>query len=160
MKERAYQLCRVTAMNLLARREHSKKELLRKLILRDFDEQTVGQVLSDLIQENLLSDRRFAEAFVRSRISKGQGPLRIRRDLSERGVADELIADYVNGRQWLTLAIDVRQKRFGNELPEGYKECARQMRFLQYRGFDGEQISGAMKQDGWQDPPANPISRE
>ncbi len=149
MSERTPQTCRVTAMNLLARREHSKKELQRKLVLRDFDEQTIDKVLSDLIQENLLSERRFAEAFVRSRINKGQGPLRIRRDLSERGVTDELIADYVNGWQWLALAADARQKRFGNELPTDYKERARQIRFLQYRGFDSEQINGAMKQDGW-----------
>ncbi|MFC1748488.1 regulatory protein RecX [Pseudomonadota bacterium] len=146
MSERGLKQCRVSAMSLLARREHSQKELHQKLISRDFDEQLVDQTLLELTRENLLSNERFAEAFVKSKVNKGQGPLRISQELSEHGIASELISDYLVDQQWLSLATKARQKRFGSELPNEYKERAKQMRFLQYRGFSNEQINGAMKQ--------------
>lgn len=146
MNERSAKQCRVSAMNMLARREHSRKELHQKLISRNFDETAVEQTLLDLTQERLLCDERFVEAFVRSKVNKGQGPLRIRQELSEHGIANELITDYLEGQQWLSLAVEVRQRRFGSQLPGEYKERAKQMRFLQYRGFSSEHINGAMKQ--------------
>ena len=107
-------------------------------------------MLSALQAENLLSDDRFVEAYVRSKMHKGIGPLRLQRELREHQIDNELIQRYLHGQQWQQLAIDVRQKRFGKALPEAFDERAKQMRFLQYRGFSAEQINGAMKQDEWE----------
>jgi SOS response regulatory protein OraA/RecX len=75
---------------LLARREHARTELGRKLSQRGFSESLVGEVLDALEAENLLSDRRFTESFVEQRMARGQGPLKIRHELRERGISAEL----------------------------------------------------------------------
>ncbi len=140
---------REAAIRLLARREHSRRELANKLGARGFDQGVVDWTLDELEAERLLSDERFAEVFVRSRADNGYGPLRIRAELRERGVDDETIDGQLAGidADWFALAAGVRRKRFGEPVPEAFKERAKQMRFLQYRGFDGEQIRAAMRGD-------------
>lgn len=137
---------RRTAMDLLARREHSVLELRRKLAKRDMSGEVAEQALQGLVADGLLDESRFAESFVSSRISKGQGPLRIRGDLSERGVAGELVEQALESTDcdWFELARQVRARRFGPEAPGDYPERARQSRFLQYRGFSSEQIRFAV----------------
>ena len=142
---------RRTAMNLLARREHSTHELKRKLKVRGMEGIVVDQALATLQEERLLSDERFVEMLVHSRIGKGHGPLRIQAELREHGVSDELIASAVaseidgNDTQWHDRIKAVRQKRFGASLPGNINERAKQMRFLQYRGFTSEQIRAVLK---------------
>lgn len=136
-------------MRLLSRREHSCRELRQKLLARDFDCDTIDAVVAELQADNLLSDERFAESYVRAKVAKGVGPVRLRRDLREHLIDDDTIHRYLHERHWHKLAAQVRQKRFGPALPEGFEERARQMRFLQYRGFESEHINGAMKQDEW-----------
>lgn len=150
MSDSQKQECQAAAIRLLSRREHSSKELKRKLLERDFDSLTIDNTLISLQDENLQSDDRFAEIYVRSKAQKGIGPERLRRELREHEIDDEMINCYLHDQQWRQLAIEVRQKRFGNVLPESFEERAKQMRFLQYRGFSTEQINGAMKQDEWE----------
>lgn len=142
--------CQAAAIRLLSRREHSSKELKRKLLERDFDSQTIDNTLISLQDDNLQSDDRFTDCYVRSKAQKGIGPVRLRRELREHEVDDEMINCYLHDQQWQRLAIAARQKRFGNVLPESFEARAKQMRFLQYRGFSTEQINGAMKQDEWE----------
>ena len=146
MAERGLKECRVTAMNLLARREHSSRELRQKLLSRSYEVEVVETALMALIRDRLLSDERFVESFVRSKISGGLGPLRLRQALRDHDISSDVIEASLQCQPWLQLAVEVRQKRFGDALPERYEERAKQMRFLQYRGFSTEQISGAMKQ--------------
>ncbi len=138
---------RQTALNLLARREHSITELRRKLTDKDFDSGEIEALLARLIQENLLSDERFTESFIQSRISKGFGPLHIRADLRERGIAATLIADSVkiNAPQWRAAAQEAQRKRFGRSPASDYRKRVQQGRFLQQRGFTMEQITAALK---------------
>ena len=133
-------------MDLLARREHSVLELRRKLDKRGMSGELVEQALQGLVADGLLDENRFAESFVSSRISKGQGPVRMRGDLSERGLSGELIEQTLasTGCDWFELASQVRARRFGREAPGDYPERARQSRFLQYRGFTSEQIRFAV----------------
>jgi regulatory protein len=140
--------CRRQALNALARREHSRLELERKLVARGHATEVIATTLDRLEETGLLDADRFCESFVRSRISKGQGPARIERELTERGIDAERagIAMQLN-EDWITLARTVRQRRFGEEVPKEYKERARQSRFLQYRGFSGEQIRAALQHD-------------
>ena len=129
-------------MDLLARREHSEQELQAKLVARGFAAQAVGEVLASLKHEGIQDDERYAEAYVRSRVAKGYGPLRITRELSERGMAEELAIQALAAMNpdWGEQARVVRQKKFGLRAPADFREQARQSRFLQYRGFTSEQI--------------------
>ena len=132
-------------MDLLARREHSRLELERKLAARDYEPELIGETLDQLGRENLQSDERFAESFVQARAARGQGPVRIRMELAERGVtgADAYLREA--GLDWAALARETRIKRFGKAVPGDFKEKARQMRFLQYRGFSHDQITAALE---------------
>ncbi len=136
--------CRRRAMDLLARREHSRVELTRKLRARGFDTAVLGAALDGLEQDGLLADHRFAESFIRTRAGKGQGPVRIRAELATRGVAaaDELVRD--SGVDWSGMAVQTRCKRFGPAAPDSFQERARQARFLHYRGFESDQIDAAL----------------
>jgi len=138
--------CRRQAMDLLARREHSRLELERKLMTRAYAEDIVAEVLDRLVAERLIDEARFAESFVRSRVARGQGPARIRKDLADRGVSGAHSEDALAAVEsdWRVLASKVREKRFGSEQPRDYKERARQARFLQYRGFSMDQIKSAL----------------
>ena len=138
---------RQAALNLLSRREHCRAELLAKLLARGHEPDAIGPVLDALEDERLLSDARYAESYLRVRSSKGYGPQRIRAELRERGVDTGLIHESMSEAQndWFELARQVREKRFGHALPGDFKERAKQMRFLQYRGFDSAQIHAALE---------------
>jgi len=137
------------ALDLLARREQSVAELRAKLVARDFAADAIDQAIDTLVHDGLVSDDRFAAVFVASRVRKGQGPIRIRGELKQRGVADELIALHLEQAavDWTQLARGVRDRKFGPAPSGGYRERARQSRFLQYRGFSGEQIRAAMGEE-------------
>ena len=130
-------------MDFLARREHSEQELARKLATRGYAADVVEATLAALVADHLLSNARFSEAFVHSRIQRGSGPQKIRAELRERGIPDELIDDSLEAHadSWRELAREVREKRFGRAEPRDFRERSRQMRFLQQRGFSTEQIS-------------------
>lgn len=135
-----------TALRLLARREHSEQELRYKLRSRGYAECLVENVLSSLREEGALSNCRYTESYVLTRYEHGFGPLRIVAELRERGVSPVLIDDVLAspGFDWAQSAWRQRLKRFGSGVPQDFSERARQMRFLQQRGFDNEQIRAAL----------------
>ena len=139
--------CKRTAVELLARREHSRLELERKLATRGFAEDVIAPALDALEHSGVLVATRFTESFIRSRVAKGQGPARIRAELAERGVGDA--AELLRGGDvdWLAAARAVRRKRFGAEPPRDFRERAKQARFLQYRGFTADQVRAALELD-------------
>lgn len=126
------------AIHLLSLREHSRKELQHKLLLRDYALPDVLRVLDEFIQKDLQSDERFAEAYVRSRRLKGYGPERIRMELQQRGVSPELIRDSIRSDDevWREAALRVYQKKFGNNEPKTFQEKVKRQQFMRYRGFD------------------------
>ena len=137
---------RRAAMDLLARREHTRAELTGKLTARGADADAVGPILDALEADGLLSEARFAEAFVRQRTGRGHGPVRIRHELGQRGVSDA-VADQALAEadaNWHELAVTVRHGRFGAGPPADIKDRARQSRFLSYRGFTGDQVRRAL----------------
>jgi len=136
------------AMDLLARREHTRQELVTKLATRDFPEDVAEAVVDRLTEENLQSDVRFTEAFVSMRRKKGQGPIRIQNELQQRGVSQDLQDEYLDSRDdiWRDMIKQVRQKKFGNSSPKNYQQRAKQARFLQYRGFTSEQIRQELRE--------------
>ncbi|MEM8548233.1 MAG: regulatory protein RecX [Pseudomonadota bacterium] len=132
--------CRKRAMDALARREHSRFELERKLASAGFDGEVIVVVLDRLAEERLQCDQRFAESFVSSRYRQGKGPLKIRADLSQRGLSDAEIEHALRSAalDWRALASEVRERKFGAAKPDDYQEKARQCRFLAARGFDAQ----------------------
>ncbi len=138
------------AIALLARREHSARELERKLTAKGHGPEAVNAILGRLIAERLQSDERYAEAYLRQRANRGYGPLRIVAELRERGVADGLISAELrravaeDGLDWYALAAEAYRKKFGGRPIDDVKERAKRMRFMQYRGFEHEQIAAAI----------------
>ena len=133
-------------MELLARREHSRLELSRKLRQRFVDEQAqIEAVLDQLETDSLLSDARFAEAYVAMRVRKGFGPARIEQELKERGVSASRIRDALTETavDWFEQSRWVLGKKFSRSPadPAARAKCAR---YLQYRGFDYDQIRYAI----------------
>ncbi|MFT6899276.1 MAG: regulatory protein [Paraglaciecola sp.] len=92
----------------------------------------------------MLSEKRFAQVMVRSRISKGVGEQRIQRELAEHEISHELIeaAFSEQDQDWDELALQVYVKKFGLIAPKDWQEQQKRNRFLQYRGFSHEQIRG------------------
>jgi regulatory protein len=132
-------------MDFLARRDYGRDELARKLVEKGYRRSVVVGELHRLAEEGLQSDTRFAESFVQSRISQGKGPVRIRADLRQRGIRDGVIESALEEAacDWYELAREERVKKFGEAVPDAFKEKARQMRFLQYRGFEQDHIQSA-----------------
>ena len=132
-------------MGLLARREYSTAELTAALLRKGFHAGAVTEAVAMLTGERLLDDVRYADSLVRKLAGRGQGPTRVRAELVDSGLAETLVeAALEGGPDFRALAIDVRRRRFGTEIPSGWPERARQMRFLQYRGFTSQQISAAL----------------
>jgi regulatory protein len=141
------QQVRATALKMLTRREYGRAELAVRLVHKGYAPSVADEVVAQLAAEQLVSDSRYVEALVRVRRARGFGPVRIRHELQEKGVGEELIAQALDerARDWLDDIMRVRQKRFGRRPPKGFAERARQMRFLQYRGFTFEQIDRVFK---------------
>lgn len=133
---------REQALGLLARREHSQYELRLKLWRRGFEDDLVDEVISELRDEDLLSDARYAEAYVASRVSRGFGPIRIRGELQQRGVDEALAEDAVANADcdWEANAADQLRRRFGDEPADDQRERQRQYRYLANRGYASDHI--------------------
>jgi len=139
--------CEKRAVGFLARREHSRVELERKLEARGFDAAVIAATLDRLEQKGLLSGQRFMASFIASRAARGSGPEKIRAELVQRGVRPEDAAAALRDadEDWAALARRARTKRFGEALPGTFEERARQARFLRGRGFTGAQIDAALE---------------
>ncbi|MBV2131569.1 recombination regulator RecX [Pseudomonas sp. MAP12] len=137
---------RRAAMDLLARREHSRAELTRKLRQRGAAVELIDSALERLSEEGLLSDERFLESFIRSRAQAGYGPLRIRDELSQRGlpraIVERALAD--SPIEWAANLRELWRRRFA-ALPVDARERAKQGRFLLYRGFAHEAVSRLLR---------------
>ena len=129
---------RLLAMDLLARREHSRRELRQKLMKRFDDEGIVDDQLGLLARENLQSDERYAASFLRQRVGRGYGPSRIRQEMRHKGIGDSDIdaALKVEVIDWFARAKETYQRKFGCKPPNGIKDKAKRSRFMQYRGFE------------------------
>ncbi len=123
------------ALKLLAGREHSRAELAMKLASRAESRAALDAVLDELERRNLLSDVRYADA--RSRhLAKKFGPARIQHELRSKGLDHETVERSVDAAKSGALdnARAVWAKRFGRA-PADALAKAKQMRFLQMRGF-------------------------
>lgn len=138
---------RRAAMDLLARREHGRVELTRKLRQRGAPDDLIGPALDLLAEQGLLSEARYLESFVSSRASSGYGPLRIREELAQRGLPREAIEQALAESEvdWNEQLRQLWQRKFAGQLPQEMRDKAKQMRFLAYRGYAQEQIARLLR---------------
>ncbi|WP_410211721.1 regulatory protein RecX [Aquirhabdus sp.] len=139
------------AFAMLGRREYSEQEFRNKLLELEASPEEVAELVQEFKTYNYQSDQRMAEMIVRANVRKGRGPARVKQTLRERHVNPELAAEDIIETNWLALARALRIKKFGVELPTDPKEKARQLRFLQYRGFDGQTCSKAVMNSGFEE---------
>lgn len=130
------------AMDLLARREYSRRELLERMHKRFPDEtaDVFSDVIDALAEEGLQSDLRFAESYVRLRVSRGHGPMKIAHELLQRGVNDSISAPLLDAYDWYEQAQSVLLHKFGHHTPRDLEEKARMARFMNQRGFGWEHL--------------------
>lgn len=139
MEEVTATIIRRAAMDLLARREHSRRELRQKLIQRFSNHPLIDSELERLGNERLQSDARFAEVYLYSRAQRLYGPVRIKAELRERGIAEDIIAAAFSAAavDWSNNLHQLEVNKFGRKPPSDLREKAKRQRFLQYRGFGG-----------------------
>ena len=146
-KESQYHLLRTKALELLGIREHSRQELKRKLIARFHNhEPEIERCLEELQSEDFLSDQRFTQLFIESRlINKRVGPFKIVADLQQRGIdrdtAHSIMNELADEEFWLSKIKDNLE-----ELCKGNKKNNRQAlgQKLFQRGFAYELINQAL----------------
>jgi len=120
--------------------EHLPKESLSALVEIE---------VAKLTESGLQSDARLAESFIRARANRGQGPIKVKMELRQKGLSDDIIQQTMMESEvdWQTLAIEVSAKKFSRDFsPSDPKQRARRQRFLQQRGFSFEQISAVERQ--------------
>ena len=122
----------------VANEEILDKEALQALIY---------QQVSLLADDKLQSDERFIESFINGRKMQGKGPLRIRQELEQKRLPDNLITAYLDesDERWQLLAQQVYRKKFGDGAAKSYQEKAKRFRFMQYRGFSPAVLQSLVK---------------
>ncbi|CRL63796.1 MULTISPECIES: regulatory protein RecX [Proteus] len=139
------------AIFMLSRRDYSTNELQRRIERRiretEKDSPTapecLPQVIERLLESQYLDDNRTIYSFFRSYLNKSYGPLRIRQELRLKGFPSEIIDRVLEetDTDWYALCQDLKEKKFGTDKPKDFKERAKQIRYLQYRGFTSEYIN-------------------
>lgn len=136
------------ALRCLARREYARQELLMKLLHKSYKPCEIHPVLDQLEERGYLCDARFADLVVRSRINACYGPFKIRVELKQKGVAEDVIAQLFNEYEvdWFELARKALEKRFSSGSIEALtqNEYAKRVRYLTNRGFNQEHISACL----------------
>lgn len=145
-KDQAPPNARDSALRLLTRREHSARELKRKLAERGIDAPAATEAIKALASHGLQSDARYADQLVRTRIAQGYGPRRIKAELEQAGLSGEQTQEAMQAAEcdWTELAQRVHAKRYG-AAPTNVGEKLRQQRFLFGRGFDADQVRAAIR---------------
>lgn len=140
---------KVKALAWLGRQEYSIAKFKRKLIDIEATEEQIEAIVAEFTGQNWLSEQRYCEGFVRGRVSKGQGKIRIINDGRGHGLDEETLKQALTDNQtdWFEQARLTYYKRFGDTPYKDIKEKAKRLRFMQYRGFTMEQVNYAMTPD-------------
>ena len=137
------------ALGLLVRREHSRKELTRKLTSRGIEGEAAQAAVDKLTEAGWQDDTRFAENLVRMRANTGYGPIHVRAELGTHGLDSEQIAAAMETFEgdWTENARDLVRRRFGEAGPQDLAQRRKAAELLARRGFDGDSIRRATRYD-------------
>ncbi len=135
------------ALALLVRREHSRKELIRKLVARGVSSEDAAAALDRLAGEGWQDDDRFAESLVRTRVASGYGPRYIEVELETHGLGSAQVARALATFEgdWRALAADLVARRFGAERLEDLAAQRKAADLLLRRGFDGDAVRAVLR---------------
>jgi regulatory protein len=138
--------CKDSALNSLSRRDHGQYELSQKLLAKGFPDAEVKEAINYCLERGYLDEFRYIQSQIRQHISKGHGERRIRQTLMQKRACSDLIDQGLEeqNQDWFELAKTVAQRKFKLIPAPDQKERAKQIRFLQYRGFTFEQITYAL----------------
>tara|TARA_B100001559_G_scaffold244660_1_gene207735 strand:+ start:810 stop:1271 length:462 start_codon:yes stop_codon:yes gene_type:complete len=134
---------RLKIMDFLSRREHSSKEIYQKMSRKVESKEMLLESIEELERDGLLSDERFAESYFQSRKRRGFGPLRIKSELIQRGVKESLFYSLEKEIDWSSNALDALKKKLNGKVPQETKEILKLKNFLNYRGFEFQDIDKA-----------------
>ena len=141
MNDDAYKAIYNKALDIISRREHSKKELTDKLAKKYDIPELVDSVIYGLLEKNLLNDYRYSESYVVARKRKGFGPKKIGYELVSRGVNENTASEVIDAEGgWNEAALKAFNKKFKAGIGEDFKEQNKQKVFLQNRGFSFQEI--------------------
>jgi len=134
------------ALGLLARREHSARELARKLAQRGHEDEDRNAALAALKSKDFQSDERFGEMLVRTRIEAGYGPRWIVAELDQHGIGEAAARELIDAAapDWAESARRQLRRRHGGKGPGSPAERARRAAFLLRRGFDASTVKLAL----------------
>ncbi len=135
------------ALRLLAGREHSRAELVRKLAVHEEESGQLASILDDLEAKGFISQARVIESVIHRRAARF-GAARIQQELAGKGLEAQAVAEAVarlKGSEF-ERAREVWSRKFGGQAPQDPKERARQARFLMARGFSGELVRRVLAQ--------------
>ena len=138
---------RAYAFALLAKREHSQKELRDKLERYAINPDEVDVLIQELAEQHYQSDERVAKLVLSSQIRQGKGPRRIAQTLQKKSIDQEYIENDLHDIDWLEHAYQLKIKKFGLAVSKDQKEIAKQIRYLQYRGYDMDVIFKAIRRE-------------
>lgn len=143
------------ALGLLTRREHSRKELVRKLAARGVDGVEAAAAIDRLAKDGWQDDARFAESLVRSRVSSGYGPIHIRAELGTHGLSREAVASALETFEgdWAEVARDLVRRRIDEHVAGDRGLQRKAAELLIRRGFTAEHIRAATRFDPNDDAP-------
>lgn len=135
------------ALGLLVRREHSRRDLQRKLAAKGLDRDSSERALDTLAGQGYQSDERFAEMLVRTRLGAGYGPLHIRAELGTHGIDPQVAATVLDeaAPDWVELAREALRRRYGERPCADRAESLKRASFLYRRGFDADSIRQATR---------------
>tara|TARA_Y100001970_G_C13561368_1_gene521670 strand:+ start:68 stop:529 length:462 start_codon:yes stop_codon:yes gene_type:complete len=134
---------RIKIMDFLSRREHSAKEIYQKMSSRVESKDMLSEEINKLISDGLISDERFAESYFQSRKNRGFGPLRIKNELNQKGVKEDIFYSIQSDTDWSACAFFVLEKKINGKKPDDMKAILKLKNFLNYRGFEFQDINKA-----------------
>lgn len=132
------------AFAVLTRKEYSKADLIEKLMTYAQSREEVLILVDELSANNYQSDQRVAEMTVRSQVRRGKGPNRIKLALRAKQLDKALVQEDIAEIDWYEQAYQLKVKKYGTEVSKDPKIKAKQIRFLQYRGFEMDAIMKAI----------------
>jgi regulatory protein len=137
------------ALGLLARREHSRRELRQKLDHKGYGGDEAVAALDRLGEQHYQDDSRFAEALIRNRSAQGYGPMRLRTELKSHGLSDAHIRGLLDAADidWADIAAAQLRRRYGSIGASDPAERARRAQFLLRRGFPAATVRDATHAD-------------
>ncbi|WP_199611004.1 regulatory protein RecX [Flocculibacter collagenilyticus] len=137
-----------TAVRMLSQRDYSQQNLADKLLQRGASSDHVTSVIDTCIKEGWLDDERYCERFIAARVASGMGKMRILRDAAQKGIPKNIVETCLNCTEidWFQSALTAYNRKFSGISVTDYKDKAKCMRYLQYRGFSFDEINYAIEQ--------------